>query len=1014
MAGSIVVQKLVLDLKIKHTSNAKQIEQDCIRLIISELEQAVAAIEKEFGISPTEYIQIPKLEIDLGKIKLSDLANSLVVAFRRELLRIIQSNAFQNKVKQASGTKKKERKLIDAFTFFLSNSFFPWWFTDSKFKNIDKLVEELLKKNKKQFYNACVHLLDASKPKSEQVAERLGTQLSPKIFAAFVKVMVEQALPANEQQNTVQKRLSATMQRLAKRMPKNAIGNRLKLFLQQGISVGVLSPKDSGTFNRKLIRELQKGRYVPKTALLQYILSTAKDKNIVGLFEFFGRHENVKNESTTNFFRNLLGRNRKNIEAPNIKELSVEAQILEQIAAKVSPEVLKLLTKKELKAVKKESTGFIANLLKRNKKSIANTNHKNLSAEEQIAAKTSPEVLKLLKKKGLTIPKEKAEKFDLSLFHEEILTDLVGHYLFFNQFPAWAAVLVERFRKEIRATESIEVLERLVRYLREKYYNYFKEKLQALQKKHPSLLTDMAHIYPDVIVKLLSEVVLVDKGAEVASVWAKEAPEVLGFVQDILASSYSFSVLATVHDVLEFVKSQTAQNLKNLFGIAGSEHVFSYQFTPEIRLAIIHKLYGKQFDKINALWQELYLISRDVGFRHIPQKQLDLLMQQAALKAIVANETDVISWAKVTIAELYIYMGSSDFVMRFIAAIRVFGKSRTPILYYFIEAEPEFLTSINEEPTTKAYNADLYIKERPALIFEHFAFYLKHGYIHWQSPFASFRKLNDFVQMERETLVRLYLNELKSLLLLPVALERLYGVFYKSTAAFLYQACNSSKSDNLNNIVADAGKQNVSEIKNGFTDNVRDDLYQKLIKEKVDWLDNDKKQKTIYVENAGLVLLWTFMPFLFNRLGMLKKNDKKKNVFIDRQAQERAIHLTQFMVTGTENPQEFDLPLNKLICGWELGRPVRRDIKLTDEERKECEILLKSAIKHWSILGNTSPDGLRTSFLKRKGAIAFKNKNITLKVEQTGIDVLVSKIPWTFQTLKFPWNEYFIFVEWNA
>ncbi len=77
-------------------------------------------------------------------------------------------------------------------------------------------------------------------------------------------------------------------------------------------------------------------------------------------------------------------------------------------------------------------------------------------------------------------------------------------------------------------------------------------------------------------------------------------------------------------------------------------------------------------------------------------------------------------------------------------------------------------------------------------------------------------------------------------------------------------------------------------------------------------------------------------------------------------------------------------------------------------------MLLKSAIQHWKILGKTSIDALRETFLKREGIIVFKDRNINLKVEQKGFDILVSKIPWSFQTIKLSWNDYIIYVDWNA
>lgn len=213
----------------------------------------------------------------------------------------------------------------------------------------------------------------------------------------------------------------------------------------------------------------------------------------------------------------------------------------------------------------------------------------------------------------------------------------------------------------------------------------------------------------------------------------------------------------------------------------------------------------------------------------------------------------------------------------------------------------------------------------------------------------------------------------------------------------------------LNETVQQKNKEFIDEF---MTDDKRD-IYRKIIEEKFDWLDNKKDGAKIYIENAGLVLLWVFLPNLFTRLKMIEKQGNK-NQFVNQQMQERAVLLSQYLFNGKSEFPENELVLNKILCGFPIENTVPLQLEITDEEKKECEILLKSAIKHWSILGNTSIDGLRQSFLKRNGILVYKSKSWNLKVEQKAIDVLVKKLPWTFQTIKLSWNPYFIFVDWNA
>ena len=62
-----------------------------------------------------------------------------------------------------------------------------------------------------------------------------------------------------------------------------------------------------------------------------------------------------------------------------------------------------------------------------------------------------------------------------------------------------------------------------------------------------------------------------------------------------------------------------------------------------------------------------------------------------------------------------------------------------------------------------------------------------------------------------------------------------------------------------------------------------------------DWIKIDEGDR-IFVANAGMVMLWPFLPALFNNLGYMEER-----IFIDRDAQERAVHLLQYIMDGEES-----------------------------------------------------------------------------------------------------------------
>ena len=164
----------------------------------------------------------------------------------------------------------------------------------------------------------------------------------------------------------------------------------------------------------------------------------------------------------------------------------------------------------------------------------------------------------------------------------------------------------------------------------------------------------------------------------------------------------------------------------------------------------------------------------------------------------------------------------------------------------------------------------------------------------------------------------------------------------------------------------------------------------------------------VYIANAGMVLLAPYLPRLFDQLGLT--NGRK---FKARDAAERAVHCLQFLVNSSSSSPEYQLVLNKLLCGVEPELPICRGIELSVDEREQLESLLTAVTQHWKALANTSIDGLRESFLQRNGRLLRKDDSWQLNVETRTFDMLLDQIPWSFNTIKFAWMDRIIYVEWQ-
>lgn len=167
-------------------------------------------------------------------------------------------------------------------------------------------------------------------------------------------------------------------------------------------------------------------------------------------------------------------------------------------------------------------------------------------------------------------------------------------------------------------------------------------------------------------------------------------------------------------------------------------------------------------------------------------------------------------------------------------------------------------------------------------------------------------------------------------------------------------------------------------------------------------------EEPLQVYNAGMVLLWPYISRLFGMLGYVK--DKE---WVDINAQYKAIHILQYLVTGKTEAPENELILNKVMCGFPVVEPVPFGIEFEPKELQIAESLLLGVIKNWPRMNTLVPNSLRGSFLIREGTIKEAETKWELKVQKRPFDILLKSIPWGYNFIRLPWNDYFITVEWK-
>lgn len=162
----------------------------------------------------------------------------------------------------------------------------------------------------------------------------------------------------------------------------------------------------------------------------------------------------------------------------------------------------------------------------------------------------------------------------------------------------------------------------------------------------------------------------------------------------------------------------------------------------------------------------------------------------------------------------------------------------------------------------------------------------------------------------------------------------------------------------------------------------------------------------IYIENAGLILLHPFLPRCFGALGIAAEDQLLQP--------ERALCLLHFLTTGQLIAPEYELILPKILCNVPLEAPAESDVTLTAAEQEEGVAMLEAVIRHWEALRNTSPDGLRGTFLLRPGKVSLRDDgDWLLQVESNTFDILLDQLPWGISMIKLPWMDNMLWLEWR-
>lgn len=169
--------------------------------------------------------------------------------------------------------------------------------------------------------------------------------------------------------------------------------------------------------------------------------------------------------------------------------------------------------------------------------------------------------------------------------------------------------------------------------------------------------------------------------------------------------------------------------------------------------------------------------------------------------------------------------------------------------------------------------------------------------------------------------------------------------------------------------------------------------------------------KHIPISNAGLVILFPFLPMLFMRLNMLSQDHRDFN---SNESKVRAIFILQHLMASEDREyDEKDLFLNRLLINYPFNEPLPKRMELNQDELNTIDSLLEAAKTNWEKMRNTSMRGFQEAFLRRAGFIEKTEREWVLTVEERAFDILLDSIPWSYKLVRLPWMENILKVNWR-
>lgn len=186
--------------------------------------------------------------------------------------------------------------------------------------------------------------------------------------------------------------------------------------------------------------------------------------------------------------------------------------------------------------------------------------------------------------------------------------------------------------------------------------------------------------------------------------------------------------------------------------------------------------------------------------------------------------------------------------------------------------------------------------------------------------------------------------------------------------------------------------------------------WQQLAGRLQDLLDGQRidEDSRFWADDAGLVLLWPFLPELFRRCGWLDQAQRWR----DEAGQRKAWRALAGLIGRDEDHEQGHSA--RVLLGLEIDEPLDEAPQLDEAERAHLADAVAAIEQAWAAALPAMPlaGGIATLFLRRRGIWRISQAGWQLTVEGAAQDVLLGRLPWSLGVVMLPWLDGLLTLDW--